>query len=121
MRLAKDTRQTLGLAIEALIELLDTIGPDPEAEPSLGATNAFDQEYAWNPDNGHLEDCEDEHDGRELSENELHFYDEENRASIHAAHEQARTALQALLKRLRTSSRARNTAAKHANTVTSSL
>jgi hypothetical protein len=37
MRLAKDTRQTLGLAIEALIELLDAIGPDPEAEPSLGS------------------------------------------------------------------------------------
>ena len=26
MRLAKDTRQTLGVAIEALIELLDAIG-----------------------------------------------------------------------------------------------
>jgi hypothetical protein len=29
MRLARDTRQTLGLAIEALIELLDAVGPDP--------------------------------------------------------------------------------------------
>jgi hypothetical protein len=41
MRLAKDTRETLGLAIEALIYLLVAIGPDPEAEPSLGATTAL--------------------------------------------------------------------------------
>ncbi len=36
MRLAKDTRLTLDLAIEALIELLDASGPDSDAEPSLG-------------------------------------------------------------------------------------
>ena len=52
MRLAKDTRRTLDLAVEALIDLLDAIGPDPEAEPSLGAITAFDQEYAWDRDAG---------------------------------------------------------------------
>jgi hypothetical protein len=46
-------------------------------------------------------DREDEHDGREWSEDEPYFYDEANRARIHAAHEQASTALQALLTRLR--------------------
>jgi hypothetical protein len=101
MRLAKDMRQTLDLAIEALIELLDAIGPDPDTEPSLGATGAMDQGYAWDLDAGYLDDREDEHDGREPSEDEPHFYDETNRTSIHAAHEQAREALRALLKRLR--------------------
>ena len=99
MRLAKDTQQSL--AIEALIDLLDTIGPDPEAEPSLGTTTAFDQECAWHRDAGYFDDREDEHDGREPSENELHFYDDANRASIHAAHQHAKEALRSLLKRLR--------------------
>jgi hypothetical protein len=85
MRLAKHTRQTLDLAIEALIELLDAIGPDPDAEPSLGSTTAFDQEFAWDLDTGYLDEREDEHDGREPSEDELHFYDDSNRASIHNA------------------------------------
>src|SRR5688572_29656850 len=49
MRLARDTRQTLDLAIEALIEL-DTIELDPNAEPSLGATKAVDQDYGWDLD-----------------------------------------------------------------------
>jgi hypothetical protein len=107
MRLAKDTRQTLDLAIEALIEFVDAIGPDPDAEPSLGSTTAFDQEFAWDLDAGNLDDREDEHDGREPSEDELHFYDEANRASIHNAHEQARLALRALLTRLRPGSPAK--------------
>jgi hypothetical protein len=101
MRLAKDTRQTLGLAVEALIELLDVIGPDPDAEPSLGATTAFDQEHAWDWDAGYLDDREHEHDGREPSEDEPHFYDEANKLSIHVAHEVAKLTLQALLNRLR--------------------
>jgi hypothetical protein len=99
MRLAKDTRQTLDLVIEALIEFLDAIGPDPEAKPSLSTTSAVDQEFAWDLHAGFVDECEDKHDGREPSEDELHFYDEANRASIHDAHEQARTALRALLKR----------------------
>ena len=44
---------------------------------------------------------EDEHDGREPSEDELHFFDSDNKAIIHAAHEQAQLALRILLKRLR--------------------
>jgi hypothetical protein len=52
-------------------------------------------------DAGFLDEREDEHDGREPSEDELHFYDEANRASIHAANMQAREALQNLLRRLR--------------------
>ena len=101
MRLAKDTRQTLDLAVEALIELLDAIGPDPDTEPSLGSTGSIDQAYAWDLDTGFLDDREHEHDGREPSEDELHFYDETNKACIHAAHEQARLALRTLLMRLR--------------------
>jgi hypothetical protein len=101
MRLAKDTRQTLDLAVEALIELLDAIGPDPDAEPSLGATTAFEQDYAWDLDAGHLDDQEEEHDGREPSEDELHFYTEPNKVHIHAAHKEAKRALRSLSKRLR--------------------
>ena len=70
MRLARDTRATLGLAIEALIELLDAIGPDPEAEPSLGSTNGTNRAQSWGYDAGTLDDREDEHDGREPGENE---------------------------------------------------
>jgi hypothetical protein len=62
MRLAKDTRQTLGLAIEALIELLDAIGPDPDAEPSLGNPEQMNQD-AWSA--GSRKDLEGEHDGAE--------------------------------------------------------
>ena len=71
------------------------------AGTASGATSALDQEYAWELDVGNLDDREDEHDGREPSEDELHFYDKDNKASIHAANVQAKKALQALLKRLR--------------------
>ena len=50
---------------------------------------------------GFLDDREEEHDGREPSEDEPHLYTKENRAAIHAANLQARKALQGLLKRLR--------------------
>jgi hypothetical protein len=114
MRLAKDTRQSLDLAIEALIELLDAIGPDPEAEPSLAATSAIDQDYSWDLDAGYSDDREHEHDGREPSEDEPHFYDRDNQANIHAANVQAKEALAALLKRLR-SKRAGGAARRLAN------
>ena len=63
MRLARDTRQTLGLAIEALLELLDAIGSDPEAEPSLAVPEQVNQSRAWShPGNRQEleEQCEDE-------------------------------------------------------------
>lgn len=100
MRLARDTRQTLGLAIEALIELLDAVGPDPDAEPSLGNPEQMNQALAWDHP-GNRQELEDEHNGCEPTEDELHHCDRENRVSVHAAHEQARTALTALVKRLR--------------------
>ena len=72
-----------------------------QGESGRDHAGAFDQEFAWDLDTGLLDEREDEHDGREPSEDELHFYDEANRASIHATHEQARLALRVLLKRLR--------------------
>jgi hypothetical protein len=62
MRLAKDTQQTVALAIEALIELLDAVGPDPDAEPSLGSPEQVNQE-SWSF--GNRQDLEGEHDGAE--------------------------------------------------------
>lgn len=47
------------------IEHLDAIEPDSDAEPSLGATSAMDQECAWDLDAGHHDNREDEHDGSE--------------------------------------------------------
>jgi hypothetical protein len=54
-----------GLAIETLIELLDAIGPDPEAEPSLASPNGINQSGSWGYDAGNCDDREDEHDGAE--------------------------------------------------------
>jgi len=65
MRLARDTRQTLGLAIEALIELLDAVGPDPDEEPSLGNPEQMNQQHAWDINAGARDDREGEHDGAE--------------------------------------------------------
>src|SRR5688572_10853976 len=65
MRLALDTRQTLGLAIEALIEFLDAVGSDPEAEPSLGNPEQMNQEHAWSYNAGTCDEREGEHDGTE--------------------------------------------------------
>jgi hypothetical protein len=108
MRLARDTRQTLGLAIEALLELLDAIGPDPEAEPSLAVPEQVNQSRAWaHPGNRQEleEQCEDEgaieQDCIPGSEDELPRALRFDQAQVVAANKQAQTALQALLRRLR--------------------
>jgi hypothetical protein len=64
------TRQAVEAQIDALIDLLDTIDADPDAEPSLGwqgpsgylgeSTNQGAADF-W----GSRNDCEDEHDGGE--------------------------------------------------------
>ena len=73
----------------------NTTSPTADAEPSLGATTALDQDYAWDFDAGR------------------NFYDDARRTSIHAAHEEARKALQALLKRLKTATAVNKLDGKH--------
>ena len=68
-------RKLVETAIERLVELLDEIDPEPDAEPSLGSTGGLypdDQGRSWGIGAGTSDDgeeqCEDEgaeHDGRE--------------------------------------------------------
>jgi hypothetical protein len=60
---ANRQRNLVAQTIERLLDLLDAIEPDPEAEPSLGWTDAWDQENRINRLGNKLdleEQCEDE-------------------------------------------------------------
>jgi len=67
------SREQLERHVEALIDLLDTLDTDPDAEPSLGWTDAFwgptnqaTSDFTANANGG--DDREEEHDGAEPSE-----------------------------------------------------
>lgn len=65
------SREQIERHVDALIDLLDTLDGDPDAEPSLGFTDVQDRygdtqdgpNFAANANGG--DDREDEHDGRE--------------------------------------------------------
>lgn len=84
------TRRDIEQHVDALIDLLDHLDADPDAEPSLGFTESHynpDQDrsdYSANTNAG--DDREDEHDGAEPSEDgepSLGWTDNENQASPH--------------------------------------
>ena len=83
---ASISRRDVESQIDALIELLDTLDPDPDAEPSLGSVNpsTYGEPLPWAA--GGSDDREDEHDGCEPDEGgepSLGWTENANQASAH--------------------------------------